>query len=403
MRVMLRLLSTLTLVFLLALTGMTIAARWIGGNTEPPILAHTDYRGIGLIDVERRLNTIFAIHRFLPIDQHIEWSPDGTQIVYSNTDLDAEINNGEIHVFDFNRMTIRRLTYTPANDRAPHWSPDGRLLVYTSENRVKQESGIFETTGIDISVVEASSGKPIDHLSRSGDFQIEPAWSPDGNKLAFWSSEIINQAYQDFHLHVMNVHDGSEITHVSPPGSRLIWSPDSERLVLMEPSEEGDGWILNTLDIQTGSFRQLARQVFGLPVISPDGQTIAFTTSESERLGVRTVLHLLDIESCESHILTDSGMSDSNPAWSPDGRWLAVKAIRGAVENLYVMDLETRLWSPLTSNHSLYIFIWSPDSRWIAFHRSTTGNGEIYAVRVPGGEAIRLTGDGTNYSPRWRP
>lgn len=99
--------------------------------------------------------------------------------------------------------------------------------------------------------------------------------------------------------------------------------------------------------------------------------------------------------------LTTGPGSDTEAAWSPDGRRIVFQSDRSGTLDLYVLDLETGETRPLVAGpgHSCFP-AWSPDGRWVVYayaHFSTTaferqGDGyNLFLVSVEGGEPRRLT------------
>lgn len=118
-----------------------------------------------------------------------------------------------------------------------------------------------------------------------------PAWSPDGQTIAFVSNRDGNM----------------EIYAVSPDGSNL------RRLT----SHEADDWA---------------------PAWSPDGRRIAFW---SEREGGVAEVYVMDADGSNVRRITSGAHGDWNLAWSPDGRRIAYTRLGGGLRRLCVVDVET--------------------------------------------------------------
>jgi Tol biopolymer transport system component len=189
------------------------------------------------------------------------------------------------------------------------------------------------------------------------------------------------------------------------------------------------------------------------PVWSPDGQRIAFSRFD----GLRYDIYLMNADGSNIVRRTSSGGNEGNvtpgyhsPAWSPDGRWLAV-ASGGTYEGfIYLVSMtdpgqEPRIikgmatqpaWSPDGSKiafvrlsgddgyHALDVMdadgtnvrevtspdpavinhpTWSPDGRRIAFAKCLNGLCDIYAVGWDGSGLRRLTNGRIALSPVWSP
>ena len=100
---------------------------------------------------------------------HLEFSPDGTRLMASRLDKDAELWS-----VDIARGAISRVTFEGGTDKAQAWSPDGRRVFYTNE-RTDATGGIWVTAA-------DGSGKP-EKLGDANGHHV--AVSPDGRYLAF--------------------------------------------------------------------------------------------------------------------------------------------------------------------------------------------------------------------------
>jgi Tol biopolymer transport system component len=136
------------------------------------------------------------------------WSPDGRQIAFVNnvsTGLPGpgaagSKDDSEIYVMNADGSGTRRLTHNVGYDGEPAWSPDGRKIAFQSKRGfvVGQRMGIGE-----IYVMNADgSGKR--NLTRNPAQDGRPSWSPDGRRIAF----VSNRDGRRLEAHVMNA-DGS--------------------------------------------------------------------------------------------------------------------------------------------------------------------------------------------------
>jgi dipeptidyl aminopeptidase/acylaminoacyl peptidase len=153
------------------------------------------------------------------------WSPDGTQIAY--TERAPDYFSGKLQLAKFDRESGRTETpvtlYTSPVDRGggwslrrPCWSPDGRNLAI-----VLQDSGWDN-----VYLIPATGGAP-KPLTRGEQEDLDPVFSPDGKSIAIVSNR---NSYEENHIWIVPL-DGSAghaLTHFSTPGieSSPQWSPD---------------------------------------------------------------------------------------------------------------------------------------------------------------------------------
>lgn len=153
------------------------------------------------------------------------WSPDGTRIAFSS----ARNGNYEIYMMPVDGSELKQLTTTEWAEAEPAWSPDGKRIAYTSNLR----RGTFACGFM-------STGRPLDGLSeeRTSIFimtdegtnhtklamssgGMEPAWSPDGSRLAL----VINSK-GGFQIYVINA-NGTNLTRLTSDSTQKLspsWS-----------------------------------------------------------------------------------------------------------------------------------------------------------------------------------
>jgi len=152
------------------------------------------------------------------------------------------------------------------------------------------------------------------------------------------------------------------------------------------------------------------------PAWSPDGKWIAFT---SERSGSAD-LYRMRADGGGLERLTDDPAYDDQAAFSPDSRQVVFVTTRaGGRANLWILDVDTHRAKPLTSGAGGdFRPAWSPDGKWIAFSSDRESSlpmakggrwehlhvADIYLVRPDGSGVKRLSSHGDFCgSPKWMP
>jgi TolB protein len=168
------------------------------------------------------------------------------------------------------------------------------------------------------------------------------------------------------------------------------WSPDGTRLAFA--SNRDGNWELYLWSTADGSITRLTADPAydGAPAWSPDGTHLAF---ESYRDG-NLEIYLLDLGADSAPVrLTENQAGDYAPAWSPDGRYVAFSSWRDGDKEIYLADLEDDTVRNLTNRPAAEdeAPAWSPDGTIIAFVSWRYGNVRLYTMRTDGSQQWRVT------------
>ncbi|MFL5459423.1 MAG: hypothetical protein ACJ8AY_01965 [Gemmatimonadales bacterium] len=250
-------------------------------------------------------------------------------------------SDGEVYLLSADGTTIANLTNNPNPDDNPAWSPDGQAIAFESSRTGNRQIYVMNDDG---------SGQT---QLTSGASASSPAWSPDGSKIAFMATDAGGET-----IYVMN-----------PNGSGIAY------LTINEYAET--------------------------PAWSPDGTKIAFTGGGS----FVTDIFAMNADGSNVTRLTAGAGIDANPTWSPDGTKIAFNSDRSGERHIHVMNYDGTGVTQLTFGTSLNIQpAWSPDGSKIAFVSLRTGTGRLYMMNPDGTEQVPLTPSSYDASgPAWRP
>jgi TolB protein len=138
------------------------------------------------------------------------------------------------------------------------------------------------------------------------------------------------------------------------------------------------------------------------PAWSPDGTRLAYVSFERKK----PVVYVQSLTTGQRAAVANFLGSNSAPAWAPDGRRLAVVLTKDGGSQIFTMDADGR-GQPVRITNTQGIDTepnWSPDGQWILFTSDRGGSPQIYRMSASGGQAQRLTFEGTyNVSPRYSP
>jgi tricorn protease len=341
------------------------------------------------------------------------FSPDGTQIAFTG-EYDG---NRDVYVVPATGGVPRRLTYHPGRDEVVGWTPDGKQVLFRSD-RMSFTYGLVR-----LFTTSLAGGFPAEvPLARAS----EGSYSPDGSHLAYVPIEQGQKAWKRYRggqarpIWIANLVDSSIEATIPRDNSNdfnPLWVGDTiyflsdrngpvslfaydTKSAQVKPvvqnhgldiksASAGPGAIvyeqfgsLHLLDLNSGRDHELEIRLAGdfaevrphfqkieprrlrSSVISPSGARAAFAargeilTAPAEKGDIR-------------NLTNTTSVAERDPAWSPDGKWIAYLSDESGEYALHVRDQsgmgEVRkldLGNPPTFYYSPR---WSPDSRKIAY------------------------------------
>lgn len=254
-----------------------------------------------------------------------------------------------------------------SNAAEPAWSPDGQTIAFASRGRSEGGPAPLLTPGeIYIANPDGSDPHAITDTASPGIFNTSPTWSPDGRKIAFVRKDVVSDLRS---INVMNA-DGSgvvnELIRLSFP-DELDWSPDGTRI----------------------AFSDLEGGTNNIYAIKPDGTELQ---------------NLTDFPPPPSP--SEEGPGALSPSWSPDGEKIAFGAdLPGDLAQIQVMNADGSEQTVLTTDpydggtHP----VWSPDGAKIAFrHTPAKGSCDDVIMKSDGSDRTSLS-DSCLFLGSWQP
>jgi dipeptidyl aminopeptidase/acylaminoacyl peptidase len=327
----------------------------------------------------------------------------------------------------------------------PQLSPDAKWVTYTVKTALLKEDKNEER----IWMVQAAGGAPL-ALTAEGASSSHARWSPDGKFIAFLSARDEGKTQ----LWLLNRLGGEaeRLTDTPQDVEDFAWSPDSRHLVLIlrdaspeeleaakekaakesaSPEKEKKSktqkpWVIDRLQFKLDEVGYLDRRrthlyVFDLaaksltqitggdfddtePAWSPDGKFLAFTSNRSTpdpdatyNSDIWVVAAANSDKGAHLTQVTTNPGADGSPAWSPDGKWIA-----------YITQLDPHLFDYATKHLALApagggeakvltialdrmvtVPRFSPDGKFIYFIADDDGTQNLCRIPVTGGEITR--------------
>ena len=242
----------------------------------------------------------------------------------------------------------------------------------------------------------------ISRLTTSGN--VGPAAiSPDGKWLAY----VVNADKES--LWVRQLATGSTV-QILPPSSTtyndgdLMFSRDGNYVYCVVRPKGSDTTILEKVPSLGGAPQQVLSDISSPISFSPDGSQIAFVRNSGNKLTSSIMLARADGSNIRPLITIHdpADFSDGGPAWSPDGKRIAIGLQAAGYlghTSVETVDIADGKGAPLgTSNwEELRQIAWLPDGSGITFDGTPEGestrNAQIWLLSYPGGQERRITND----------
>ena len=224
-----------------------------------------------------------------------------------------------------------------------------------------------------------------------------PAFSPDGNELAYaWKVDKDD----GLRIYVQLVGAGTPLRLTSGPGDDdcPAWSPDGRFVAFMRHAKDGSSASYFITSALGGSERKVADAYIdpytlgSLVHWSPDGQNLLVTDRSSPQDSHAGLL-LISIENGQREMLfTSNAPYLATAAYSPDGKYIAF--VQGAgflAQEVFVFRTDTKETRQLTSDKA-YVsgLTWTPDSKSILFSSSRSGLQALWRISAAGGNPMHL-------------
>ena len=316
-------------------------------------------------------------------EQWPAYSPDGHDIAYAK-------NGNGIFIVGATGESPRRLTDFGSN---PAWSPDGHSVVFGSEAVLTPYA--VTNTG-HLWVVNASGGAPRQLDPKLPGYLYQPAWSPSGKRIAFW---IVNGGQRDIATMAASGGAGVLLTNDAAVDWAPTWSPDGRYIYFGSDRGGTMGIWRIAVDESSGHARGVPEPVvagadgaMGLPHLSPDGNTLVFSSTQQSVNPAAISLDPTGTRVAGVKLLQDRTGSLVPTDASADGKWLALYNRLERQQDIFIMRTDGSDLTRLTDDAARD---WSPmftgDSSEVTFYSNSGGKYDAWLIHRDGSGRTRLS------------
>ncbi len=332
----------------------------------------------------------------------VEWfpslSPDGKWVVYSA----GSSGSRQIYLQSVSGQTPLDLSRdTTVDDDQPAFSPDGEQIAFCSS---RDGGGIF---------VMGRTGEAIRRVTHMG---FHPSWSPDGAQLAFTTVDVElypQNAVGQSALWIVKVSTGEMRSLYEGDAVLASWSPHNHRIAYTHRLGNPTQSAIWTIPAGGGTPKPVTKEsaTNWNPVWSPDGRYLYFS---SDRRGSMNLWRVPIDEASgeprgEPEAITAPAPYLAHPSLSADGKHIAFTSA------LVTANIQRLALDPSGSVRGEPAWVttgslrWSnpspsPDGNWVAIYSLVQPEGHLYLVHPDGTAMRQLTSDSSiDRMPRWSP
>ena len=326
-------------------------------------------------------------------------SPDGKLVAYVVTYHNKTENktNSNIYVIPANGGIVRQLTSAKGANNTPRWMPDGKSLAFISTR----------DGGAQIWTVPAEGGEAHKMSSIStgvSDLQV----SPDGKWFSF-SSEVYPDCLTDEsnRMRTEEVEKSKVKAKIFDKLPYRVWNAwrDGKRSHLFVLPAGGG----SSRDITPGDFDSPPIDLGGVWSYSwsPDSREIAFMRNPDPVVATSTNndIFVVPVTGGELKKITDNPGNDSQPLYSPDGKYIAYLQMKRAgfeadEKQLILYERSTGKRVNITEqlDYSINEFLWTPNSKGIFFTADDKSNESVSRLDIASKNAETVIGNGYNHA-----
>ncbi len=255
-------------------------------------------------------------------DRQPAWSPDGLWISFVST------RSGNWDIWKVSRYGessgIKRLTYYGGFDLEPNWNPSNKIIFAAGSGQGYED--VYKMN---------SDGTGRTRLTTAFDFDEYADWSPDGTKIVY--SSVGGNPGGAKQIWIMNA-DGTNKHKINNEyGIQPAWSPDGKKIAFK--CYRG-GYNICLMNADGTNLKQLTSETADThdPDWTPDSKQIIYASKRDGDFEI----YLMNADGTNKRQLTSNvGISDDFPSFSRDGKYIVFASTRSGNQEIWIMPAPT--------------------------------------------------------------
>ena len=348
-----------------------------------------------------------------PVVGDPQLSPDGRQILFTIDRADWKANRRIAHIYRINSDGTNQvqLTFGDRGENSPRWSPDGRQIAFTTRRDPDTNNQVYL-----LSIDGGEAKRLTNHPTAPNNIN----WAPDGKSIYFVSTDVKSAEERERDRVQDDVYSFEEnnfkqrhlwTTDLEGKTKKLTegeWSvagyelgADGRKIAmtrmpspLLEFTDRTEVWVM---DATGANAKQLTNNKVpeSNAAISPDGQTVMFTSASNEQFDFyfNDKLFLVPANGGTARVLLPEVPYEiQGGAWSKDGRSIHFTANMGTHTQVLKVDVASKQVAQITrGDHALGGWSYSDDNAVHVFMLNTGARpSEVYTLSA-GGTPKRVT------------